>query len=107
MIAPGGKAVLTDVAEDRQQYVAEVSLAGGKGGVRRLTTESGTAEGMSEGGGHVAVLWTTDSAPAEVYALDEGKLRKLTTHNDALMASVSLMLAQDLSAKTPDGNEGT
>lgn len=103
-LGPDGKGVLAGVAEDRVEYLAEFPL-NGKGAVKRLTTEVGSASGENVGGGHVALLWTTDATAPEIYALEGTKLRKLTGHNDALVASLNLAPTQDLSAKGPDGNE--
>jgi dipeptidyl aminopeptidase/acylaminoacyl peptidase len=103
VFAADGKALLTTIGEDRVDYVAEVPLKGK--GVTRLTAEKGSAGAMSAAGGHVAVVWTTDLTAPEIYALDGKTLRKLTSHNDALIAQLNLMPAEDLSAKTSDGND--
>ncbi len=98
-----GKALLTTIGEDRVDYVAEVPLKGK--GVTRLTAEKGTAVTLSAADGHVAVVWTTDVQAPEIYALEGTSLRKLTSHNDALIAQLNLVAAEDLSAKTSDGSE--
>ncbi len=103
VLAPDGKGVLTEVQEDRNVFVGYVPLAGG--GVRHITKEPGSASGLSVGGGHAALLWSTDAAPAEVYALEDGNLRKLTGHNDAEVAALTIMPVEELAAKTSDGNE--
>ena len=99
-----GKQVLTTVQDDREQYVAEVALDG-SGKFRRITQGQGEASSLDQAGGHTALLWTTDSSSPEICALEEGRLRKLTGHNDALLATLHLAPTQDLSAKTADGNE--
>src|ERR1700723_918512 len=101
--AANGKSLLTTIGEDRVNYVAEVSLKGK--GLIRLIAEKGSAGAMSAGSGHVAVVWTTDVTAPEIYALDGKTLRKLTSHNDALMAQLNLVAAEDLSAKRSDGSE--
>ena len=107
MFAADGKALLTTIGEDRVDYVAEVPLHGKS--VKRLTAEKGTAVTLSACDGHVAVVWTTDVAAPEIYALegpsDNKTLRKLTSHNDALMAQLNLVPAEDLSARASDGSE--
>jgi dipeptidyl aminopeptidase/acylaminoacyl peptidase len=97
------KSLLTTIGEDRVDYVAEVSLKGGD--VKRLTDEEGVAGSLSAAAGHVALVWTSDMAAAEIYALDGSTLRKLTSHNDALMAQLDMVPAENLSAKVFDGNE--
>ena len=104
VLSSSGKHALTEVQDDRVQYVAEISLDG-KGTVRRLTEGQGEAMALDQAAGHTALLWTTDRAPAEVYAMEGKELRRLTHHNDAVMASLQLAPTQDLSAKTPDASE--
>ncbi len=98
-----GKALLTTVADDQVEYVAEIPLSGTK--AKRLTGETGVASNISEGSGHVALLWSADSAAPELYALEGGKLRKLTAHNDALLAQLQLAPASDIAAKSKDGTD--
>src|SRR6185437_13010954 len=55
--------------------------------------------------GHTAVLFTNDADPGEIYALEDGNLRKLTHHNDALMAELNLVPTEDISATSKDGTD--
>ena len=103
-LADGGRDVLAEVQEDRVNYLARFPLSG-KGKVERLTPQQGTISAHDQAAGHLAVLWSTDAAPPEIYALEGTTLRKLTTHNDALLSGLALAPAQDLSAKASDGNE--
>ena len=92
-----GSAILGLVTDDRDQYVARVSVADGR--VEHLTEGQRVVSGIATAGGRVAVLAGTDNEPNEVYALDGGKLRRLTHENDAWAASVDLMPAEDFSAR--------
>ena len=85
------------VADDRNQYPAEVELAGN--GIKRELTQQGAVMTWDQAGGHTAVLYTNDTSPAEIYAFENGALRKLTTHNDALMAELNLVPTEDIDAK--------
>jgi dipeptidyl aminopeptidase/acylaminoacyl peptidase len=91
------------VNDDRNQYPAEVELAGDDD--KRLVTRPGTVMTWDAAAGHTAVLFTNDSVPAEIYALENGSLRKLTTHNDALMAELNLVPTEDVDFKSKDGTE--
>jgi dipeptidyl aminopeptidase/acylaminoacyl peptidase len=51
------------------------------------------------------VLASDDHSPFEVYALEAGKLRPLTTHNQALFAQLSLGSVTDISFRSRDGTE--
>ncbi len=98
------KHVFTEVQDDREDYIAELSLDG-KGAVKRITEGQGSASGLHQAGGHTALLWSTDSTSPEIFALEGSHLRKLTAHNDALVANLLLAPTQDLSAKASDGSE--
>ena len=99
-----GSAVLTTADDDRVALVASVPVDG-SGKATRLTQQTGSASGLNASAGHVALLWSTDSALPEIYALADGNLRKLTSHNDAFLATLDLAKTEDLTAKTKDGNE--
>ncbi|MFZ0743305.1 MAG: S9 family peptidase, partial [Terracidiphilus sp.] len=54
------------VADDRNQYPAEVELSGN--GDKRLLAQQGTVLAWESAAGHTAVLYTNDAAPPELYA---------------------------------------
>ncbi|HEY1903427.1 MAG TPA: S9 family peptidase [Terracidiphilus sp.] len=91
------------VADDRNQYPAEVELSGS--GDKRLLAQQGAVAAWDEAAGHTAMLYTNDSEPAEIYAFENGALRKLTTHNDALIAELNLAPTEDIEFKSKDGTE--
>jgi dipeptidyl aminopeptidase/acylaminoacyl peptidase len=91
------------VDNDRSQYPAELDLAGN--GVKRLLAQQGAVMGWTQAAGHTAVLFTNDSGPAEIYALENGALRKITSYNDALMAELNLVPAEDIEFKSKDGTD--
>ncbi len=100
----GRKQVLATVQGDREDYLAAFPIDG-HGGPLRLTEPQGSASALDSHGGHTALLWSTDSSAPEIYALEGTHLRKLTSHNEALVASLHLAPTQDLSAKASDGSE--
>jgi dipeptidyl aminopeptidase/acylaminoacyl peptidase len=91
------------VNDDRNEYPAEFDLAGD--GVKRLEDQQGVAQTWESQKGRTVLLYTNDSDPSELYALEDGKLRKLTTHNDALMAELNLVPTEDISATSKDGTD--
>jgi len=91
------------VADDRNQYPAEFELSGN--GVKRLYSQQGVFTAWDNAAGHTAAVYTNDTAPGEIYALEDGALRKLTTHNDALLSELDLVPTEDIEAKAPDGND--
>lgn len=102
IFTPEGKLTYL-VNDDRNEYPAEVELNGP--GDQRLENEQGVVQTWESEKGHTVVVFTNDSDPGELYALENGKLRKLTTHNDALVAELNLVPTEDLSATDKEGTE--
>jgi dipeptidyl aminopeptidase/acylaminoacyl peptidase len=100
---PDGSALTFLVEDDRQAYLGKVPVGGGD--VERLSDNSVVLGEQAIGGGHIAVAVATDSAATEIYALENGHLRKLTAHNDALLAELQLGAVEDISFKSKDGTE--
>jgi len=91
------------VADDRSEYVASIASQGGSV-ERELAGELVTSE-RSQAAGHEALAVSTDASPDEIYALESGRLRKLTAHNDALIAEWKLGVVEDISFNSKDGTE--
>ncbi len=99
-----GSALLATVTDDRDQYLASFPLAGAA--PEHMTTGKGAVTGAVTAANHTALQWSTDTTLPELYALESGgTLRQLTHHNDALLATVTLVPSEDLSAQTNDGSE--
>lgn len=75
------------------------------GRVERSVIGKLSASGLCSGGGHVAVVASTDRTVPEVYALEHGSLRKLTAHNDAVMRELALGPVEDISFPSRDGTQ--
>ena len=103
VFAQDGQSVTVLVTDDRSEYPAAVSLSDGT--VKRLIDTPGTIMSHNQIAGHAAVVWTTDTTPGEIFVFEDGKLHKLTSHNDALLAQLKLSETRDLQAKTKDGAE--
>ena len=101
--APDGKAIDALIEDDRQIYPLRLPLDGSA--PARLLAEHGVTTEFASAGGHMAVLVASDHAAPEVHALDQGKLRKLSHHNDALLAELELGPVEDLNFKSHDGTE--
>ena len=98
-----GKSIVFLVTDDRTEYLAKVPVAGGK--VESLIGGPRTVQGESTAAGHTVVLTSSDTEPAELYALEGGHLRKLTRHNDAVVAELKLAPAEDIGFRSKDGAE--
>jgi prolyl oligopeptidase PreP (S9A serine peptidase family) len=91
------------VADDRREYAAKISIADGP--VQRLSDSELVVYQQCSAAGHTAVLASSDTLAPEVFALEDGKLRKLTSHNDVLLSELQLGAVQDISFKSKDGTE--
>jgi dipeptidyl aminopeptidase/acylaminoacyl peptidase len=98
-----GKSIYVLVADDRSEYPAKVSLANGS--VERLVGKPIAVIGHSRAAGHSALLASTDDSPAAIFAFDNSGMRKLTSHNDALISELQLGPTEDISFKSKDGTE--
>jgi dipeptidyl aminopeptidase/acylaminoacyl peptidase len=98
-----GNAVTVLVADDRSEYPAKVSVTDGS--VERLVGGKLVVSSASTQSGHTAVLASTDTTPAEVFALEGGSLRKLSAQNDQTVAELQLGVVEDISFKSHDGTE--
>ena len=98
-----GRGIVFLVADDRSEYPARVSVAGGP--VEKLLPMGRVVSAQSSGGGHTAVLSNSDHTAPEIFAFEGGSLRKLTGHNDALFAELKLGSVEDISFKSKDGTE--
>jgi dipeptidyl aminopeptidase/acylaminoacyl peptidase len=99
-----GASILFLVADDRWESPATVPANGGA--VEKLIKGPGTISTVEERkDGGFAVLAASDTMHGEIQALENGELRPLTHHNDALMAQLQLGATEEFSCKAKDGNE--
>ena len=103
VFSPDGKFIEFLVTDDRTEYLARIPVSGGP--VERLLDGPRVIQSVSRAGGHAAVLSASDTQPGEVYALDGSQLRRLTHHNDALVAELKLAPAEDIAFQSKDGTE--
>lgn len=89
--------------DDRREYSAKLSVTDGH--IEKLAGADDVVLQQSSAGGHTAVAAANDTAFAEIFALENGKLRKLTAHNDALLSELKLGTVEDISFKSKDGAE--
>jgi dipeptidyl aminopeptidase/acylaminoacyl peptidase len=92
------------VEDDGAVYPARVDLVSGAV-TRAVPPGPFVVSALSGASGHTAMLRSDDHAFDEVYALDGGRLRKLTAHNDALLAQLSLGALEDVRFKSQGGAE--
>jgi dipeptidyl aminopeptidase/acylaminoacyl peptidase len=96
-----GKSITVLVEDDRSEYPASVTIA--DGATKRLIAEPGVVTTLNQSAGKQVLIRTTDTAPGEIFAFEDGKLRKLTGQNDALLAQLKLGATRDLDTTEKDG----
>ena len=99
LIAPDA---LGAILEDDGSEVP-VSVRLDSGATERRVQGQMSASALCSGGGHTAVIVSTDRAPAEVFALEGAKLRRLSHHNDAVMGEITLGAVEDIAFPSRDG----
>ncbi len=99
-----GASVTFGLVDDRSEHVARVPVSGGR--VERLISGDRVVSAFSDGpDGALAVLATAPTAPPEIYALESGKLRRLSRHNDAWIGGLLLGTTEEFSSISKDGTE--
>jgi dipeptidyl aminopeptidase/acylaminoacyl peptidase len=100
-----GSFVTFAVVDDRSQYPARVPVNGGR--VERLLSSKSVVSNLSAGApdGSFAVLAATDTEPAEVAALENGKLRRLSHQNDEWLSKVLLGTTEEFTSISRDRTE--
>ncbi len=100
-----GKSLLFPVEDDRVVYVGRMPAAGGP--VEKLTMGRRTVSDLSLGpDGALTLLAGSAVEMPEVHVLETaggGTLRRLTHHNDALLAELALGATEDFTSKSKDG----
>ena len=97
-----GRSIQFAVEDDGTQYPAQVTLA--TGAIQRLAAPMVVHE-LAAAAGHTAVLVSSDQAPVEAYALEQGRLRPLSAHNRTLFAELALGSVQDIAFSSRDGTQ--
>jgi dipeptidyl aminopeptidase/acylaminoacyl peptidase len=98
-----GAAIIFTVTDDGAQYLARVPVAGGA--VTRITEGRRVVGNPSIANSRTVITSATSIEPGEVYAIDGSSLRKLSAHNDKLVAELQFQPSEDMAFKSKDGTE--
>ena len=99
-----GRSLTFLVVDDRAQHIASVPAAGGT--VTQLLEGRRVVDRISPGpDGAFAVLTATATEIPEVYALEEGGLRRLSRQNDDWFKEVLPGITEDFTSISKDGTE--
>lgn len=101
---PDGQTLAFLLEDDRTTHVATVAAEDPNASPVLRTSGLRSIGALSAGpDGHFAVLATSPHEPAEIHALEGNALRKLTHHNDALMAELQLATTEGFTSTSKDG----
>jgi dipeptidyl aminopeptidase/acylaminoacyl peptidase len=104
LFTAGGKALLTEIVDDRNQYVERVPLNGAV--PTPVSHGPGVVDALASQSGHTVALWSDDVTFPALYAMaSDGTLRQLTHANNTLQQHVALLPAVAMTAHARDGNE--
>lgn len=97
-----GQSIAALVTDDRQRYVAEFNLASGKlskvvGGDRSFQSLD-----KNPNGNYVSVM-SEPWLPGEIYAIENGNVRRLTRHQDEFVAPLQLATVEGFTSRSKDG----
>lgn len=98
-----GKFIYFVYDDDRTAPIARVNVA--TGAIERLSRGPNTVGSLSVVGGKIAALYGTDTEPNEITAFENGAFRRLSRHNDSLMATLDLGQAVAIDSKSKDGTQ--
>lgn len=97
-----GETIYFLIEDNRASHIARVAATGG-----RVETALGGRRdclGYDIGrGDKIAVLSSQPDEPAEVFALEAGKTRSISRHNQELMSKIKLASVEDIEFKSKDG----
>jgi len=90
------------VTDDRQRYIASVSV--GSGQVSKVAGGNRSFSNLEAGpSGTFVTVMSEPQLPGEVYAVENGTLRRLTFHQDAFVKPLALASVEGFTSKSKDG----
>ncbi|GAB3272235.1 S9 family peptidase [Larkinella harenae] len=102
--SPDGKSIAVLVDDDRRTYVGAFELASGK--LNRLAGgDCAFADLEQNPKGGWATLMSKPQLPAEIYVVENGETRRLTTIQDAFVAPLLLANVEGFISRSKDGTQ--
>jgi len=96
------KVIYVQVADDRQQYIGEVSLSTSQ--LNRFAEGKRVYSNLSiSSAGKTVALVSDPSRPAEVCVIENGEPRKLTSHHEDFFSNIQLASVEGFTSKSKDG----
>ncbi|WP_138992076.1 S9 family peptidase [Larkinella sp. C7] len=99
-----GKSIAVLVDDDRRTYVGAYELASGK--LNRVAHDDCAYADLEQNPkGGWATLMSKPQLPAELYAVENGNVRRLTTIQDAFVAPLQLATVEGFTSRSKDGTQ--
>ncbi len=90
------------VTDDRTRYVAQFAVTDGKM-TKTLAGNRSVSALERHPSGSILTVMSDPQTPSELYALECGNLRRLTTHQEAFLAPLALATVEGFTSKSKDG----
>jgi dipeptidyl aminopeptidase/acylaminoacyl peptidase len=90
------------VTDDRTRYVAQFAVADEKM-TKTLAGNRSVSALERHPSGSILTVMSDPQTPSELYALESGNLRRLTTHQEAFLAPLALATVEGFTSKSKDG----
>lgn len=90
------------VTDDRTRYVAQFAVTDGKM-TKTLAGNRSVSALERHPSGSILTVMSDPQTPSELYALESGNLRRLTTHQEAFLAPLALATVEGFTSKSKDG----
>ncbi|GAA4464049.1 S9 family peptidase [Nibrella saemangeumensis] len=99
-----GQSIGVLVEDDRQVYVGQYAVATGK--LTQLASGNRTFSALEpKAAGQWLTLMSEPHLPAELYALEDGKPRRLTTVHDEFVSPLQLASVEGFTSRSKDGTQ--
>ena len=97
-----GTSLMTLVIDDRIKYVAEFSVADGK--MNKIVSGNRSFGYLERHpSGSFLTTMSESQVPTELYALEDGNIRRLTTHQNSFLEKIALASVEGFTSKSKDG----
>ena len=97
-----GTSIIALVTDDRTRYVAEFSVADDK--IKKIASGNRSFSTLERHpSGDFLTTMSEPQIPTEIYALENGNLRRLTKHQDSFLEKIVLASVEGFTSKSKDG----
>ncbi|HEX6107054.1 MAG TPA: prolyl oligopeptidase family serine peptidase, partial [Gemmatimonadales bacterium] len=101
--SPDGRSLYFLLEDDRVYHLARVGVGGGVGVERLVGGRRAITDLTLAAGGRMAVVASSPVQPDEIFAVEGGELRRISTQNDAWLAQVRLAPTEEITVRSRDG----